>query len=725
MHAWIREPRPRLPASASVEGLTSHSPSEVAEECLEGWAKIWGAEEQEEQLEFEDWASGGLSVITGERLRRTISRFRERTGVGMCGWHPRDWDKLGDEGLETLAELLQLAEAVGRWPGSQQCTAMIRIGKEGGAPNDYRLIGMMTTLYRVWAKLRRQECMEWEERNFRKYDFACKGRGAASEVWDVALVDEGARVQRADTACWAADLSKFYERIPLQHLVGAAKDLGFPSELLRLALRTYRGRRFIQYEKAFSSSVFARRGIIAGCSLATTLVKVFMWRALDAASELYPSIRLRVYLDDILLQWVGHAKNGRFVPLATLVKAVCHYSGLIVEDLEGQLNTGKTCLISSSRQVLKMLGAKLRGMGVMAPEGCRLLGVDYGCGARRGRKTGVRRKEKALRKCSRIRRLGRTGADRGMLWATGVGSSVGYGAEVFGINGHDLQSMRRQAGSVGLPGGGRSLSLGFLCHKRRDIDPMWSVGIAPAIAWCKEAWRRTGQLGPMRLAWQHAHNVMPLAKRLWSNVVGPATSTWASLKRLGWEVRGPFEWVDSEGGTLDLLATSPVKMKKLLIRAAREWTLKAGLKSAGFEVVAKEAKRVEWDWVKKILHGSQGGPAEERGGVRATIDGSAWTESRLWKAGYRERQECACGHEVGNTPHRLLRCSLHKEDRDGMPGKILEDAEAFLEDGIMEGRVHRLLPIRRRALPEPPSEADTVIQEIRWGGARDGVSRHC
>ena len=120
------------------------------------------------------------------------------------------------------------------------------------------------------------------------------------------------------------------------------------------------------------------------------------------------------------------------------------------------------------------------------------------------------------------------------------------------------------------------MSLGFLCHKRRDIDPMWSVGIAPAIAWCKEAWRRTGQLGPMRLAWQHAHNVMPQAKRLWSNVVGLATSTWASLKRLGWEFGGPFEWVDSGGATLDLLATSPVKMKKLLIRAAGVWTMKAG-----------------------------------------------------------------------------------------------------------------------------------------------------
>ena len=78
---------------------------------------------------------------------------------------------------------------------------MLRIDKEGGSIGDHRLIGLMPTLYRVWAKARRLERMEWEDRSSRDYDLACKGRGAASEVWDVALLDEGARVQGAETAC--------------------------------------------------------------------------------------------------------------------------------------------------------------------------------------------------------------------------------------------------------------------------------------------------------------------------------------------------------------------------------------------------------------------------------------------------------------------------------------------------------------------------------------------
>ena len=90
----------------------------------------------------------------------------------------------------------------------------------------------------------------------------------------------------------------------------------------------------------------ARRGVIAGCSLATTLVKVYMWKVFDAARALYPGIRLKVYLDDILLQWVGRAGEGRFVRIEVLIQAVKHYGSAIRTDLEALLNTNKTWLIS-------------------------------------------------------------------------------------------------------------------------------------------------------------------------------------------------------------------------------------------------------------------------------------------------------------------------------------------------------------------------------------------
>jgi hypothetical protein len=360
IHGWIREPKPWVPASAMVDHEISYSPTAVAEDCMDGWARIWGAGKEGESLAFDDWEGAEVSELSGDKVRDTLAKFKEGTGAGMCGWRPRDWRKVGDAGLECLAALMGLAEREGTWPSGQRDTAMVRIDKDGGIKGDYRLIGLMPTLYRVWAKMRRQECMVWEEANARSYDYASKGRGAVSEVWDVALIDEGARVHGADTACWAGDLSKFYERIPLGQLIAAAKDLGFPAPMLRLALRIYKGARYIQYEKAYSSAVFAKNGIIAGCSLATTLVKVFMWRTLDAAWALHPGIKLKVYLDDILLQWVGHLRARRFVPLSELVQAIVHYTEVIDSELAALVNTSKTCMVASRKVILEKLGEKLQ-----------------------------------------------------------------------------------------------------------------------------------------------------------------------------------------------------------------------------------------------------------------------------------------------------------------------------------------------------------------------------
>ena len=207
---------------------------------------------------------------------------------------------------------------------------------------------------------------------------------------------------------------------------------------------------------------------------------------------------------------------------------------------------------------------------------------------------------------------------------------------------------------------------------------------------------------------------MPQAKREWGRVNGPATATWVTLKRLGWKFIGPAMFEDGSGARFDVSATSPLKMKERLVRAARVWTMKAGMRSAGFGEAEAESGRMEWDWVRKVLHGRHGGPAEERGGVRATIDGSAWTESRLWKAGYREDQKCACGHEVGNTPHRVIRCPLHSDDRAGLSELFIREVEGFLGDEVMSVRAHRLFPMMKKAYPAAPCVADIVIQEVRW-----------
>ena len=70
----------------------------------------------------------------------------------------------------------------------------------------------------------------------------------------------------------------------------------------------------------------------------------------------------------------------------------------------------------------------------------------------------------------------------------GPGCSMGFGAEVYGINGAVLEAARKISGSVMLlGGGGRSLTRGFLIAAKPYMDPICHEGIVPIYAWCQEA----------------------------------------------------------------------------------------------------------------------------------------------------------------------------------------------------------------------------------------------
>ena len=455
-HRWIKGPSGWNCPSVEVDrGEVSYSPSDVANECMDEWRGIWegGNPPAVEELWWDDEP---LPAVRAEDIKESLKEFKKGTGVGLCNWNPRDWGKISDEGLEVLAKLLNRIEEEVCWPKSVLNTVLVRLPKQ---ESGHRLIGLMGTLYRVWAKVRRQYCQSWEEKHSRCYDFACKGRGAIGEMWDVALTDEGARHSGAATLAWAADLSKFYERMPHGLLLRCAKEMGFHPVVARLAIFAYGGNRRIRVDGGFSRSISVGQGIIAGCSLATSLVKVFMWKALDLAYTRFPMIKLRVYLDDLLLQRVGKPGNFRYVHIGKLVEAILYYADVIQLDWKGKINTEKTCFISSDRSLLALIGKELQGKGIALEQGCRMLGLDYNAGRRHKRKVLQARMKEGTRRGKRGARLKKPGANAGRLWVTVTCPSITYGCEVYGVNGNDLSKVRKMAGAACLPGGGGGRSL--------------------------------------------------------------------------------------------------------------------------------------------------------------------------------------------------------------------------------------------------------------------------
>eukprot|EP00959_Pyramimonas_sp_CCMP1952_P309306 6473096-Pyramimonas_sp.AAC.1 len=106
------------------------------------------------------------------------------------------------------------------------------------------------------------------------------------------------------------DLSKFYENINLERLEDRCRRLGFPMVIARLSIFAYKVGRFLSLGGWLEGPYFCVNGIIADCSMATTLIRVYCMEGYDSI-PLAPSASLDVYIDDQGLSSTGSADSLR------------------------------------------------------------------------------------------------------------------------------------------------------------------------------------------------------------------------------------------------------------------------------------------------------------------------------------------------------------------------------------------------------------------------------
>eukprot|EP00959_Pyramimonas_sp_CCMP1952_P317113 6637183-Pyramimonas_sp.AAC.1 len=76
-------------------------------------------------------------------------------------------------------------------------------------------------------------------------------------------------------------MSKFYEHTSLESLEDRCRARGFPLVIARVCLYAYRCGRFMCLGGCVDGPYFARKGVVAGCSMATTFVRVFCMNGYD------------------------------------------------------------------------------------------------------------------------------------------------------------------------------------------------------------------------------------------------------------------------------------------------------------------------------------------------------------------------------------------------------------------------------------------------------------
>ena len=108
-----------------------------------------------------------------------------------------------------------------------------------------------------------------------------------------------------ETASVIADLENCFENIRRPRLLEEAGKAGFNKQLLRCLCVMYSGFRAGTLNAATQEPHRVEGTVLAGCSCAMAVVKLFLLRALQEIKGAYGLVRVKNLVDDITLQAVG------------------------------------------------------------------------------------------------------------------------------------------------------------------------------------------------------------------------------------------------------------------------------------------------------------------------------------------------------------------------------------------------------------------------------------
>ena len=287
MYRWIKKAE-TLGQSAQVE-----NPSDQLTRITREWRTIWeGSTSARFSADAEAWPE---EPIASEAIEKACRTFPQHTAVGVDRLRPRHLPMLPALALEMLAVIVNMSEAAGV-PLVEGADIVFLPKPTGGE----RPIGILPTLYRVWCRCRRPAAHLWEEENSRDYFWAAAGRSSSQAVHLQGVRLEAARADGQTAAALLTDLAKAYEYVNHSKLVQFAKAKKFPTRLLRLCIATYGGmRRVVSHGQCSTWFEVPGQTIVAGCGMATTLLKVYTIELFDALRKWHPRVELHVYVDDV------------------------------------------------------------------------------------------------------------------------------------------------------------------------------------------------------------------------------------------------------------------------------------------------------------------------------------------------------------------------------------------------------------------------------------------
>ncbi len=685
-HAYTRTPEAWTPTVVPDSGTAfTCSPEVLLDGQRDKYRRLWRPAAGPYRYDWESREE--LPMLEPWELRESSKSFKRSTAMTFDGFHPRQLAHLCDAALAVLALILQAVEVGGAWPRQLALVVTPLLPKPKGG---FRPIGLMPAAYRVWAKARRRWADEWEQRNARPYLSAARGNGSLDTMWRLAARQEEGAAEGAQAAVAAEDIQSFFEVVDRARLVEEARALDFPMPLIKAALAAYGSARMLTMQGRVAREVYPTSGVVAGCPLATALVKVFYLRALDQFVAATPEeVHLDAYVDDLTLSTIGTAQQV----VLNITHAHERLRHTVVEVLGCAFAEGKTSIVATTKAAAAAIARNI-GVEDSAAQAQCLLGVDNAAGGTR------RRLRRGSRKASRLRaalaRRRRLAALKGAIgsrkankvFRAGLQPAAAYCSPIWGVDDDEVLQLRRLAAAAMTPKArGRSLEMTHLWYG----TPTAAAEAAPVAQYARMVWiavtkrdqarLRGAALTDIRRMWEAAHRQFgPLverwaaargengevprrvARRLWGSVGGPIAAAALSLARVGWEFADPFTLRSDRGAEVVLTQSSPAMIKGLMTDAVRRTLERKAAVRIAREDPRFRGRRVCADLVIRAARPRSGVTPVQCGALKSVACGALMTRDKARRLGYDTDGLCPLCQAAPDRPrHRVYGCS-HSED---------------------------------------------------------------
>ncbi|KAJ9439363.1 Retrovirus-related Pol polyprotein from type-2 retrotransposable element R2DM [Diplonema papillatum] len=312
--AWVKKDAPSgLSFVTGADGRLTANLAEVDALVRRSWDPVLRmyAEKREPEFapffqEYKDFITQhpcNLNPITAERLRQVAKKKSVQTSCGVDGWRMREIAVLPNAILESFVAVLNEVEETGFWPDGVLDAMVTLIPKgEGSDPLKLRPITVSSVVYRLWASVRLQDVMLWQELWIHGSQHGFRhGHSCDDVVMDIALSIEESLTNGTPLCGVALDFAKCFDRVPQALVLDLMEALGLHERVLAPLRHIYKHlRRRFRYPLGVGEMFTVTNGILQGCPISVVLINALL-SVLSKALVSRARVSPKSFADDLYL----------------------------------------------------------------------------------------------------------------------------------------------------------------------------------------------------------------------------------------------------------------------------------------------------------------------------------------------------------------------------------------------------------------------------------------